>query len=265
MGAPVSIPVSIPGITAPVGPLAPPRRRAGLARSQFRRLAADPRRSAWLRRALACAVVGIVLGAAVDWQLGVAGVAVTAAIGVLFSMRTSAVVPAAARAPSARRRTRHRLSRLASAGYLTLRDRLIADPGGQVAEHLVAGPAGVFVIGSVHWDRRLPVRTARRGRLFHGPFDETGGLQRLARQAEHAGRQISQALGRPVVVRPALVIYGPPVPWPVMRLAEVDVLAGNRLRWYLRRESSTNRAARLTERQAEIIHAVANQIFPPAH
>lgn len=141
----------------------------------------------------------------------------------------------------------------------------LADPGGQVAEHLVAGPAGVFVIGSVHWDRRLPVRTARRGRLFHGPFDETGGLQRRARQAEHAGRQISQALGRVVVVRPTLVIYGPPVPWPVMRLAEVDVLAGNRLRWYLRRESSANRAARLTERQAEIIHAVANQIFPPAH
>jgi hypothetical protein len=244
---------------------------------------------------VACAVVGVVLGAAADWRLGVAGVAVTAAIGMLFSVRTSAVVPATARAPTARRRTRHRLSRLASAGYLTLRDRLVAGPGflpapgaacggpaagpahaagltaprppaeHLAAEHLVTGPAGVFVIGSVYWDRRLPVRTARRGRLFHGPVDETAGLRRLERQADEAGRRLSEVLGRVVTVRPVLVIYGPPVPWPVMTIADVDVLSGHRLRWYLRREPNANRAARLAEHQAEVIHAVANRIFPPAH
>jgi hypothetical protein len=42
-------------------------------------------------------------------------------------------------------------------------------------------------------------------------------------------------------------------------------LPGGRLRWYLRRASSANRATRLTERQIEIIHAVAAQIFPPSN
>jgi hypothetical protein len=236
---------------------------AGPARALFARLSADPRLPAWLWRTGASVLVGLVLAVAVDWRLGIAGAALTGAIGTLYGIRTSAVVPASARDASARRRTRHRLGRLAPAGYLTHTGRLIPDTG-SVTEHLLVGPAGVFAIASVHWDRRLPVRASRGGRLYHGPFEETGRLERLRRQAEQGTKRLHDALGPPAALRPVLLIYGPQMPWPLMTLAGVDVLPGNRLRGYLRRELSERRGGRLTERQIEVIHAVAAQMFPPA-
>lgn len=252
-------------------------------RAEFARLATDPRRPQWLRRGAAAAVVGTALAVAVDWRLGIAGAALTGAIGMLWSVRTSAVVPASARAAPARRRTGRRLARLAASGYLTLRNRVIpsaratgdhpADedilaqsPVAQspVAESLVIGPAGLYLVESVHWDRRLPVRARGGKRICHGPFDQTAGLDHVRTQALQATRQLRETLGWPVAVRPVLVIYGASVTWPVMAIAGVDVLAGQRIRWYLRRESSANRAMRLSERQIEIIHATAAQIFPPA-
>jgi hypothetical protein len=252
--------------------------RLALVRTEFERLTADPRLPQWLRRGAAAAVVGIVLGLAADWRLGIAGAALTGAAGMLYGVRTSAVVPASARAAPARRRTARRLARMAASGYLTLPGRVIPSPrpAGEhpaaadlaapfTAESLVVCPAGIYMVESVHWDRRLPVRATRGKRLCHGPFDETAGLDHLARQAQRATRQLREALGWPVAVRPVLVIYGPPLPWPAMAIAGVDVLPGQKVRRYLRRESGGKRALRLSERQIEIIHAVAAQIFPPAH
>jgi hypothetical protein len=220
----------------------------------------DPRLPLWVRRAAAAAVMGAILGAVASWQAGILAAAATAAVEALYSARTSVVVPASVRAMSARRRTTRRLARLAPAGYLTLRGRLI--PGTEsVVEHLVAGPAGVFAVASQRWDRRLPARASHTGHLFHGPFNHSGLLTTARDQAEQVGARVSEVLGLPVVARPVVVIYGPPLPWAVMRIAGVDVVDGRRLRRFLRREQ---KSTHLTDRQIELIHAAAAQALPPA-
>ena len=40
---------------------------------------------------------------------------------------------------------------------------------------------------------------------------------------------------RNVVVRPALAIYGPHIPWDIAVIRDVDVFNGDRLRKYLKR------------------------------
>ena len=49
-----------------------------------------------------------------------------------------------------------------------------------------------------------------------------------------------------------------------MEIAGVDVFWGRKLRRYLRRETAASRAAPLTGREIEVIHAVADQVLPPA-
>jgi hypothetical protein len=232
------------------------------ARARLASLAADPRLPARIRRTAVAAAVGTVLALALSWPFGLAAAVITAGAGALYSSRTSVVIPAGIRASSAQRRTRRRLARLVPAGYLALHARVVPGTGSAI-EHLVVGPAGVFVMGSHHWDRRLPLRTTSASRLFHGPFDETGRLDQARALAQWAAARIGDALGELVTVRPALVIYGPPVPWPVMTIAGVDVLGGRRLRRYLRREAAVTRAAGLTGREVELVYAIAAQVLPP--
>jgi hypothetical protein len=242
-----------------------PRRHAWgeSARARLATLAADPRQPARIRRTAVAAAVGTVLALALSWPFGLAAAVITAGAGALYSSRTSVVIPAGVRAGSAQRRTRRRLARLVPAGYLALHARVV--PGtGSVIEHLVVGPAGVFAVGSQHWDRRLPLRTASTSRLFHGPFDETRRLDHTRVLAQQVAARIGDALGQLVPVRPAVVIYGPPVPWPVMTIAGVDVLPARKLRKYLRREAAAGRAAGLTRREVELVYAVAAQVLPPA-
>jgi hypothetical protein len=223
---------------------------------------ADPRLQWWARRAAVAVCAGIVLTIITNWRAGITVAVLAAAADSLYHARTRAVIPAAARATSAQRRTRRRLARLAPAGYVSLYRRLI--PGtGVVIDHLVIGPAGVYAVGSHHWDRRLPVRATRGGQLFHGPFEQSGELASACWQAAQAGSLIGAALGQPVTVRAALVIYGPTVPWVVVKAGGVDVFCGRRLRTYLRREAGAARARRLDGRQIELIHAAAAQALPP--
>jgi hypothetical protein len=226
-------------------------------------LAADPRLPARIRRTVAAAIVGTVLGITVNWPFGLGVAVVTAGAGAFYSSRTSLVIPASARAGSAQRRTRRRLARLIPDGYLALHARLV--PGTtSVLDHLVVGPAGVYVVGSQHWDRRLMLRATSASRLFHGPFDETRRLDHTRTLAQQAATRIGAALGETVPVHPLLVVYGPPVPWPVMTIAGVGMLCGRRLRRYLRRETAAGRAAHLSDRRVELIHAVAAAVLPPA-
>ncbi len=226
------------------------------------RIAADPRITWWVWRALISVVAGVAVSVAAGWRLGLTAAAVVAA-GTVFRARTSAVIPAPARVSSAQRKTRRRLGRLTPSGYLALHNRQV--PGTEaVIDHLVVGPAGVFAIGSERWDRRLPVRATHSGRLFHGPYPQADRLQAASRQAEQASQLISAALGEPAPVRPAMVIYGPPVPWNVVRLAGVDVFSGRRLRNYLRRETAASRGRRLDDRQIEVIASAAAQVLPAA-
>jgi hypothetical protein len=228
----------------------------------FPRLAFGERQKWWLSRAGTAAAAGALATMLSAWPLGLIAAALVLAIGALFSYRVSPAFSPAARAPSARRRTRRRLARLGSAGYLSLHGRAI--PGtDQVIDHLVVGPAGVYAVDSEVWDRRLPVRATRGGKLFHGPRDQAARLEHARWEASQAARLIGTALGQPITARPAMVIYGPTVPWIVVRIGGVDVFCGRRLRKYLRREAH-GRSGYLDERQIEAIGEIAAQVLPPA-
>jgi hypothetical protein len=251
--------VAVPEMTGILGQLC---RRGSPAWAPLANLAGDPRLTRWVRTAAACTVAGVALGVLVDWRLGLAAAALAGGADRLYRARTSAVIPPSVRACSAERRTRRRLARLGPSGYLSLHARAI--PGTDaVIDHLVVGPGGIYAVGSEVWDRRLPVRATRGGGLFHGPFDQAARLERARWDAAEVGRLLGPALGQAVAVRPAMVIYGPAVPWIMIKINGVDVFCGRRLRKYLRREACGNRV-RLDEQQTEALHAIAAQVFPAA-
>jgi len=227
------------------------------------RLTVGQRQRWWLWRAGPAFAAGILIAILANWPIALIVAGLILSAGALFSYRISPAFSPAARASSARRRTRRRLARLGPAGYLALHDRVI--PGtDQVIDHLVVGPAGIYAVDSEIWDRRLPVRATRGGKLFHGPRDQAARLDHARWEAAQAARVISAALGQPITTRPAMVIYGPTVPWVVVRISGVDVFCGRRLRKYLRREAAS-RSGYLDDRQIEAIHDIAAQVLPPAH
>ncbi|HUY50492.1 MAG TPA: NERD domain-containing protein [Streptosporangiaceae bacterium] len=224
-------------------------------------IAADPRTPTWIRRGVLAAAAGLVVAFLADWRFGLTAAAVVAILDTVHRSRTTAVIPAAVRVTSAQRRTRRRLRRLSRAGYRTL--HACSVPGSTcIIDHLVIGPAGVFAVDSERWDRRLPVRATQGGQLFHGPYSQTGRLQHAQLEAGEAARLISARLGRKLRVRPAMVIYGPTVPWTVARISGVDVFSGRRLRRYLRAQARASRGQRLDDAEIERIHAAAALALP---
>jgi hypothetical protein len=226
------------------------------------RLASDPRKSMWIRRAVASAAAGIIVSALADWRLGLTAAAVIAIAHTIHRSRTTAAIPAAVRAPSAHRRTRRRLARLDRAGYRALHARAV--PGSQcVIDHLVVGPGGVYSVDSERWDRRLPVRATKGGKLYHGPFCQADRLTHAIWAADEARRVVSAALGQQLMVKPAMVIYGPTIPWTVASVRGVDVFCGRRLRKYLQQAAKATSVARLDPDEIERIHAAAAHVLPP--
>ena len=135
-----------------------------------------------------------------------------------------ALIPAAARVSSAQRRTRRRLLLTRVSGYLAVHGRGI--PGtDSVVDHLVIGPGGVFAVDSERWDRRLPVRTVASDSaagpvLYHGPFsqkDQAGARALGGRPGHPAAHRRTRPSRSPS--SPAMVIYGPMVPWTVATCA----------------------------------------------
>jgi hypothetical protein len=223
--------------------------------------AADPRMPIWIRRAILAAVAGIVVGIFLDWRAGLTAAAIVAILDTIHRSRTTAVIPAAVRVTSAQRRTRRRLLLARRSGYLTLNGRAI--PGTDcIIDHLIVGPAGVFAVDSERWDRRLPLRATQGGHLYHGPYSQTGRLKHAQMEAVMAARLISETLGRKQRIRPAMVIYGPTVPWTVARIGGVDVFSGRRLRKYLRAQARARREQRLTREEIERIHEAAETALP---
>jgi Nuclease-related domain len=244
------------------GELEPTYRGPGPGRA-LTQLSADPRKPIWVRRAVLAAAAGVALGVLVDWRVGLTVAVAVAIVDTVHRSRTTAVIPAAVRVTSAQRRTRRRLRRLRRAGYRTLNARAL--PGTScVVDHLVIGPAGVFAVDSERWDRRLPLRATQGGQLFHGPYGQTSRLQHAQSEAGQAARLISAELQHHLRIRPAMVIYGPTVPWTVARLSGVDVFSGRRLRRYLRAQARADRAGRLSDEEIERIHAAAARALPEA-
>jgi Nuclease-related domain len=231
-------------------------------RTALASLLADPRMPIWVRRVVLAAAAGIAAGVLVDWRVGLTVAVVLAILDTVYRSRTTAVIPAAVRVTAAQRRTRRRLRRVRRAGYRTLHARAVPGSNG-IIDHLVIGPAGVFAVDSERWDRRLPVRATQGGQLFHGPYSQTGRLEHAQLAAGEAARLISAGLDRTLKVQPAMVIYGPTMPWTVDRISGVDVFSGRRLRRYLRAQSRASREQRLGEADIERILAAAARALPP--
>jgi hypothetical protein len=234
-------------------------------------LAADPRLPVWIRRAIAAVVLGSIFTIWLDWRWGLTVAAFVAIADTVYRSKTMSLIPAAARVTSAQRRTRRRLFLLRPNGYLAVHARGI--PGtDSVIDHLVIGPAGVFALDSERWDRRLPVRTVASDSaagpvLYHGPFSQKARLAHARWEAAQASKLLSSELGREISVRPAMVIYGPTVPWRVATLRGVDVFAGRSVGRYFRgRNKARGRApgGRLTWEQAGEIFNAAQGALPLA-
>jgi hypothetical protein len=208
-------------------------------------LAANPRIFGWIGRAVAAAVVGVAVSIWANWRIGVTLAALVVIGDIIYRSKTTAFIPASDRVTSAQRRSRRRLARLRANGYVTLNARAIPNSP-EVIDHLVVGPAGVFALDSERWDRR------QRDRLEHARWE-----------AAQASRLLGKAIKRAVDVRPAMVIYGPKIPWNVASLYGVDVFSGSRLRKYFRKQVKGRQAARLDAEQISLIQEAAERVLPP--
>jgi hypothetical protein len=226
-------------------------------------LTGDPRLPFWILRAVLAAAAGIAVTIWLDWRIGVTVAVLVVIADTIYRSKTMAAIPADALATSAQRRTKRRLSRLRRSGYLALHLRGI--PGSDsIIDHLVIGPAGVFALDSERWDRRLPVRTIGGTQLYHGPLNQKQRLLHARWEAAQASALVGAELEQDISVQPAMVIYGPTIPWNVASLRGVDVLAGRRIGKYFRRQTRANRGRRLTATQVQAIREAAARVLPPA-
>jgi hypothetical protein len=255
----------------PTGPAAPVEGSPNLAvpsRAIVAGLAADPRLPIWIRRAVISLLVLLGITLWHGWRLGLTLAALVAVIDTIYHSKTMSLIPAAARVTSAQRRTRRRLFLARTSGYLAVHARGI--PGtDSVIDHLVVGPGGVFALDSERWDRRLPVRTVASDSaagpvLYHGPFSQKNRLAHARWEAAQAARLLGAELGREITVRPAMVIYGPTVPWTVAKLRGVDVFAGRSAGRYFRSRKRIRPAGPLGWEESGEIFAAAQRVLPPA-
>jgi hypothetical protein len=224
-------------------------------------LRADPRLRVWITRA----VVGLVLFIAVsmwqDWRYGVTAAVIYACADTIYRSRTTGITPTSVRVTSAQRRTGRRLRVLRTAGYMALHARTLPDTE-TVIDHVVVGPSGIFTVDSQLMDTRLPVR-AIGGMLYHGPVSQVEKIDHARFEASRAAALIASELGQRVRVRPAMVIYGPSVPWIIMRLKGVDVFDGRHVGAYFRKQSRSTAGHHLDSAQVALVFAAAAHALPP--
>ena len=236
-----------------------PRPGIGQPRSSLAQLAANPRMRVWELRVVAAVVILGVFWYLVSWKLGLTLAIVAIIADTIYRARKN--YAGKIRLTAAQRRTRRQLTKLGRAGYLAMHARPIPESQDQI-DHLVVGPAGVFAIDSEDWDKRLAVRTKSGKQLWHGPFSKKDRLQHAQWEAQRAADLLSGAIGKPVIVRPAMAVYGPRIPWDVATIREVDVFSGPRLRKYLRRRARQGEVRPLTDEEIERIFKAANEAFP---
>lgn len=242
-------------------------RRVGFpSRLIMAQLAADPRVPIWIRRAVVVVLLAVGFGFWLGWRYGLTIAAAAAIIDTVYQSKTVSLIPAAARIAFAQRRTRHRLLVLRPFGYHALHARQI--PGTEsFIDHLVVGPGGVFALDSERWDRRLRVRTVASNSaagpvLYHGPFSQKDRLAHARWEAAQATHLLSRETGRQLTVRPAMVIYGPTVPWSVAKLRGVDVFSGrSMLRYFASRTRVTGATTMNWEQVGEVV-AAAERALP---
>ena len=228
--------------------------------SEIGHLARDSRTPVWRRRLIIAVAVGVLFTIFTDWRIGLTLAVVAAIVDAFISSRSTAASSSQGLASGAQRRTKKELDKLDRSGYRALHIRAI--PGSdQVIDHFLVGPTGAYAIDSEQWDKRLPVRTRNGRQLFHGPYSQKDRLEHARWEAEQASDLIGHALGEHIAVRPAMVVYGPAIPWGFATIRDVDVFSGDKLRKYLRRHRA-GRDGRLAPAEIERIYTAAGKVLP---
>jgi Nuclease-related domain len=230
-------------------------------RSSVRDLPPDVRLRIWQWRAVIMIVVGVVFSIIVSWPVGLTLAILAGIIDTIYRSRTAGDIAVGGSQALAQRRTRRQLARMRRAGYLTLDARPIPNSR-EVIDHLVVGPTGVYAIDSERWHRRLPIRTYNGKQLWLGPEDKKPRLAHARWEAQQASDLLSAALGTEIVVRPAMAVYGPKIPWDVAIIRNVDVFSGPELRKYLKRRARTKGVPRLSREQVQQIYEAAGRVLP---
>src|SRR5712691_9928016 len=220
----------------------------------------DPRLRVWISRTALALVILIIVSMWKDWRYGVTAVAIYLTVDLIYRSKTTVTTPTSVRVTSAQRTTARRLKVLKAAGYLALNARTIPDAG-SVIDHVVIGPGGIFTIDSQKMDKRLPIR-AFDGKLFHGPVNQVERLDHARYVAEKAAALIGAELGHKVRVRPAMVVYGPKLPWVIMRLKGVDVFDGGHVGSYFRKQSKATAGKHLDTAQIAMVFSAAAHALP---
>ncbi len=224
------------------------------------RLMADPRLRIWIIRIGIClaAFIGVTIWK--DWRYGLTAVVICAAIDTLFRSRTTGITPTSVRVTTAQKTTARKLKMLQAAGYLTLNTRKLAGTK-SVVDHIVVGPSGIFTLDSQRFDTRLPLLT-RGGVLYHGPASQESKFEHAKYEAEKVAELIGTELGQRVRVRPAMVIYGPKIPWIIMRIKGVDTFDGSHIGAYFRRQSKATIGHHLDNAQIALVFSAAAHALP---
>jgi len=232
-------------------------------RQRIRDLSMDARMRIWRRRALITVIAGVVFSIVFTWRLGLTIAVIVAIADTIYRARTVASIPPGIKLSGAQRRTQRQLGRVERAGYRALHSRPIPNSE-EFIDHLVIGPTGVYAIDSEDWDKRLPIRFWNGKQLFHGPQNKKDRVNHARWEAEQASELLSGTLGKEIVVRPAMAVYGPKIPWDIATIRDVDVFSGPRLRKYLRKRSRNQDLPRLSAEEVEKIQKAAAAVLPLA-
>jgi hypothetical protein len=229
---------------------------------KVRDLGLDLRLRIWRWRLLILVVVGLVSGLLTrNVPVTLTLVVLAGIIDIVYRARTVASIATGGSPDRAQRSTRRQLGGMRRRGYLTLHARPI--PGSrEVIDHLVVGPTGVYAIDSEKWRKDFPIRTSKGKQLWHGPETKTSRLEHARWEARQASQRLSVALGREIVVRPAMAVYGPKVPWDFATILDVDVFSGPRLRKYFARRAKKKDVKQLTPDEVREIFDAAGAVLP---
>jgi hypothetical protein len=204
---------------------------------------------------LGIGAAGGLLGSLLGPRLGLAlGVLVALAAGWGLRFRPSPDARAWRRGAVGERRTARLLAGLERHGWAVLHDLAVAGSRANL-DHLVIGPAGVFVIDSKQYCGRL--RLDPSGRLWHGRYPLAPTLRAVSFEADQAALVLTDP---DVVVVPIVAVHGAQVPWGKVVMDGVPVVAARRLPSMLRQLPTVlgpERVAGLADQARLRFHAAA--------
>jgi hypothetical protein len=223
----------------------------------------DARMKFWRERVVTMIVVGIAFGIIGNWIVGLTLAIIAGIAHAIWRSRSMAAIAPGTKLDKAQRITQRKLARMERAGYLSLHARPIPDSE-EMIDHLVVGPTGVYAIDSEKWNKKLPIRTRNGKQLWLGPESKKPRLEHARWEAQKASELLAARLGKEVVVRPALAIYGPHIPWDIAVIREVDVFNGDRLKQYLKKRSKVREVRKLSRDEIARYFEAAEAVLPVA-